>query len=181
MTSDPTTPDNRNVIDVYKYWTVDAIKGNLDTKRHNFSVLISNQFKDFNIGTVIRNANAFLAREVIVYGRKQFDRRGTVGTHLYENLKFVKFTDELDLTNCCVVGFDTGDDAVPVETFDWPKDKHVIMVFGQEDVGLVPELRNLCERILYIKQYGSVRSLNVGCASSIAMYDYCAKVLAGTP
>jgi tRNA G18 (ribose-2'-O)-methylase SpoU len=175
------TNDHRNVIDVYKYWTTEAIKGNLDTKRHNFSVLISNQFKDFNIGTVIRNANAFLAREVIVYGRKQFDRRGTVGTHLYENLKFVKFTEELDLADYCVVGFDTGDDAVPVETFQWPKDKHVVMVFGQEDIGLVPELRNLCERILYIRQYGSVRSLNVGCASSIAMYDYCAKTLAGTP
>jgi tRNA G18 (ribose-2'-O)-methylase SpoU len=180
MTSESQT-DHRNVIDVYKYWTVEAIKGNLDTKRHNFSVLISNQFKDFNIGTVIRNANAFLAREVIVFGRRQYDRRGAVGTYLYENLKFVKFVEELDLKDCCVIGFDTGDDAVPVETFQWPKDKHVVMVFGQEDVGLVPELRNLCEKILYIKQYGSVRSLNVGCASSIAMYDYCTKVLAGTP
>lgn len=168
--------DTRNVIDFYKYWTTEAIKADLREKCHNFSVLITNKFNEFNIGTVIRNANAFLARDVIVYGRKKYDRRGTVGAHLYTNFKHVKFTDELDLTGCVMIGIDNLEGSVPMETFEWPTDKHVIMAFGQEGTGLTQDIIDLCQHMVYIKQYGSVRSLNVGCASSIAMYDYCRKV-----
>jgi len=164
--------ETRNIIDYYHYWDTEAIKADLDEKRHNFSILISNKLNDFNIGSVIRNANAFLAKEVIIYGRKKFDRRGTVGTHLYENLKHVKFIEDLDLGDSVVVGIDNLEQAVPIENFEWPS-KHVVMAFGQEQIGLPEEVLSLCSDIVYIKQYGSVRSLNVGCASAIAMYSHC--------
>lgn len=167
--------DPRNVVDMYKYWTVDAIKADLRTKCNNFSVLITNEFHDFNIGSVIRNANAFCAKEVIVYGRKKFDRRGTVGSHLYTDLKHVKFTDELDLEGKILIGVDNLEGALPIETFEWPKE-HVVLAFGQEGTGLTDDLIDLCQHMVYIKQYGSIRSLNVGCASAIAMYDYCRKM-----
>jgi tRNA G18 (ribose-2'-O)-methylase SpoU len=167
--------DPRNVIDYYKYWKTDAIKADLDQKRHNFSILISNKFTDFNIGSVIRNANAFLAREVFIYGRRQFDRRGTVGAHLYENLKVLREIEELSFPDSYVIGVDNIGEAKAIETYEWPKDKHVIMVFGQEDIGLTDELKAICKEFIYIKQYGSVRSLNVGCASAITMFDYCRK------
>lgn len=168
-------PDTRNVIDLYKYWSEEAIRADLGAKAHNFSVLITNKFNDFNIGSVIRSSNAFCAKEVIVYGNRKYDKRGTVGAHLYTSLRKVRFTDELDLTDCVVVGVDNIDGAVPLETFEWPT-KHVIMAFGQETTGLTKEIIDLCQHIVYIKQYGSVRSLNVGCASAIAMYDYCYKM-----
>lgn len=170
MTSDP-----RNVIDYYKYWGTEAIKADLRTKHHNFSVLISNEFNDFNIGSVIRNANAFCAKEVIIFGRKKYDRRGTVGAHLYLDLKHVKMVEELDLVGKIVVGFDNVEGALPVENFEWPKE-HVVMVFGQESTGLSSDMLKLCNHLVFITQYGSVRSLNVGCASAIAMYDYCRKM-----
>lgn len=167
--------DTRNVIDYFKYWDVDAIKTNLDAKRHNFSVLISNQFNDFNIGSIIRNSNAFLAKEVIIYGRKQYDKRGTVGTHLYENLHHVKFIEDLVLPEDSVlIGVDNVANSIPIENYGWP-DKHVVMAFGQEQVGLPQEIIDKCEELVYISQYGSVRSLNVGVASGIVMYDYCYK------
>ena len=168
--------DNRNILDHFKYWTTDAIKADLDQRRHNFSVLISNKFHDFNIGTVVRNSNAFLAKEVLIYGRKQFDRRGAVGTNHYENLKHLREIEELNFSDSVVVGIDNLEGAVPIETFVWPT-THVILAFGQEDVGLPEEILKICNHLVYIKQYGSVRSLNVGCASSIAMYDYCQKTL----
>lgn len=169
--------DKRNVIDFFKYWTDDAIRADLDAKRNNFSVLISNEFHDFNIGTVIRNANAFLAQQVIIYGRRKYDKRGTVGTHVYENLKYVKFIDDIVLPeNSIVVGIDNLPGALPVETFTWPTE-HVVLAFGQEQVGLSEEVKAICRDFVYIKQYGSVRSLNVGCASGIAMYDYCSKMV----
>lgn len=165
--------DTRNVIDYYKYWTEDAIRADLDEKRHNFSVLITNKFHDFNIGSVIRNANAFLAQEVIVYGRKQFDKRGTVGAHIYSNLKFVRETEDLDFEDAVVIGIDNLPGAEPIEDYEWDTDKHTILAFGQEQMGLPEEIVEMCDHMLYITQYGSTRSLNVGCASAIAMYDYC--------
>ena len=75
--------ETRNVIDHYHYWKHEAIIADLDSKRNNFTVLCSNLYNDFNIATVIRNSNAFLAKQVILYGSKQYDRRGTVGTHHY--------------------------------------------------------------------------------------------------
>lgn len=167
--------DPRNVDDRFKYWSEEAIKADLRTNCHNFSILITNKFNDFNIGSVIRNANAFCAKEVIIYGSKQYDRRGTVGAHLYTNLKHVSFTDKLDLGDSIIIGVDNLPQAVPIETFEWPKE-HVVLVFGQEGTGLTEDLIELCDHMIYIKQYGSVRSLNVGCASAITMYDYCRKI-----
>lgn len=168
--------DNRNVINFFKYWTTDAIKTNLDQRRHNFSVLISNKFHDFNCGSIIRNSNAFLAKEVLIYGRKQFDRRGAVGTNHYENIRHVKEIEELNFSDSVVIGIDNLEGAVPIETFVWPT-THVILAFGQEDVGLPEEILKICNHLIYIKQYGSVRSLNVGCASGIAMFSYCSQII----
>lgn len=170
--------DTRNIIDHYKYWTTDAIKADLDDKRNDFSILVSNQFHDFNLGTVIRNANAFMAKEVIVWGRKSYDKRGTVGTHHYINLKHVKFTDSLEF-DCPVIGIDNVPEAEAIDNFVWPK--RVVLAFGQEDVGLPEEFRQLCQKYVYIRQFGSVRSLNVGTASGIIMYDYCRKTLPCIP
>lgn len=165
--------DTRNVIDYYKHWVIEAIKGDLETKRHNFSVVISNDFHDMNIGTVIRNANAFLAREVIIVGRKKYDRRGTVGTHLYENLQHVRTADELEVEpGSVVIGVDNVEGAEPIEKFSWTE-RHAYLVFGQETVGIQEPLRKHCQHMCYITQYGSVRSLNVGVASGIAMYALC--------
>lgn len=168
--------DTRNVIDYYKYWKTEAICADLRTKHNNFSVLITNLFSDFNIGAVIRNANAFCAQKVIIYGRKAYDRRGTVGCHLYLDFQHIKLQEDLRFEDCVVVGVDNIENAQPMESFSWPKNKHVIMAFGQEDVGLCKEVLDICDHVVYIKQYGSVRSLNVGCASAIAMFDYCSKI-----
>lgn len=169
--------DTRNVIDYYKYWETEAIRSDLNTKRHNFSILITNKFHDFNIGTIIRNSNAFMAQSVLIYGRRQFDKRGTVGAHHYQNIDFLREIEEVVFPeDYCIVAIENDADSVPIETFDWPKDRHVVMIFGQESTGVPEELKHLAHHKIYIKQYGSTRSLNVGSASAIAMYDYCQKV-----
>ena len=118
--------DNRNIIDYYKYWNTDAIIADLDTKRQNYSILISNKLNDFNIGSVIRNANAFMAKEVILYGKKKFDHRGAVGTHHYTHFRHVKTINELnelDLSESFIVGVDNIENAKPIENFIWPKNR----------------------------------------------------------
>jgi tRNA G18 (ribose-2'-O)-methylase SpoU len=161
-----------------KYWTQEAILTNLDSRRHNFSILCVNVKYDLNLSAIIRNSNAFLAKEVIIYGRKKYDRRGCVGTQNYTHFKHVRETDnlaalfaEFDL----VVGIDNIPGAEPIEEFEWNPNVKTLICFGQEQIGLPQEVISKCHKLLYICQYGSVRSLNVGCASAIVMYDYVKK------
>jgi len=177
--------ETRNIIDHYHYWKHDDIVADLDTKRNNFHVLCSNLYNDFNISTVIRNANAFLAKKVILYGSKQFDRRGAVGTHRYTHFQHIKeesgIADFLSQNKFHrIVGIDNVGDAISITKYDWgapTKDQDVLMIFGQEQVGIPQHLLDLCDDVVYIPQYGSVRSLNVGTASGIAMYDFCSKAV----
>jgi len=171
--------DNRNVINFYKYWETDAIIADLDTKRHNFSVLCANIQGDFNIGTVIRASNCFLAKEVIIYGKRKFDKRGTVGTHHYTHFKHVKECNDLSFlkkSDNFIIGVDNIDTAEPVDNFDFPIDKHIIFIFGEECNGLSPEMLKICDALIYVRQFGSVRSLNVGVAAGIVMYEYCRRL-----
>ena len=174
--------ETRNVIDFYHYWKHEAILADLDSKRKNYSILCSNLYNDFNIATVIRNANAFLASKVIIYGPKQYDRRGAVGTQNYTRFEYCKTIDDLNnYINSLnmpikIVGMDNIPSATPIDDYVWNEDIHYIIAFGQEQVGLPQEVLDMCDDLLYIRQYGSVRSLNVGTASGIVMYDYCSKV-----
>ena len=177
--------ETRNVIDHYAYWRHEDIIADLDTKRNNFYVLCSNLYNDFNISTVIRNANAFLSKKVIVYGNRKFDRRGTVGTHHYTHFQHIKtqqgivdFIQENKFHR--IVGVDNVEGAVELPKYNWGlpnKNEDVLMIFGQEQVVIPQDLLDLCDDVVYIPQYGSVRSLNVGTASGIAMYDFCSKVV----
>ena len=179
-------PDNRNLIDHYKYWTDDAIVADLETKRFNYSVLCCNIGNDFNISTVVRNANAFLAKEVVIYGNKKYDRRGTVGTHHYTNFRHVKSIDNLQSyieetfskfeNKVKLLGIDNVCEAKDINAFDFDPNVHYIMVFGQEQIGIPENVLHICDELLYIPQYGSVRSINVGTASGIIMNNYCAKM-----
>jgi tRNA G18 (ribose-2'-O)-methylase SpoU len=176
----PTDADTRNVIDYYKYWSVDAIRADLDTKRTQLVIVCENFAKDLNIGTVIRNANAFTAKEIIIAGRRRWDRRGAVGTHSYEKLSHVKHVkDMLELyaglkaDGYQIVVMDNIDGSSDIREFDWPA--KTAMILGQEDIGVSPIALKAADHVVYIPQFGSTRSINVGSASAIAMYDYMLK------
>jgi len=183
--------ETRNIIDYYHYWNDDAIRADLDDKRFNYSVVCCNIGNDFNIATVIRNANAFLAKEVLIYGHKKYDRRGTVGTHHYTNFRHVRDIDSLSVfldmhssgygdksggRKVRVIGIDNVPEAKDVNAYTFDPNIHYIMVFGQEQIGIPSDVLSMCDDVLYIPQYGSVRSINVGCASSIIMNQYCSQI-----
>ena len=166
-----------NVSDEYKSWFVEDIKKDLKLKSHSFSVLMEHWKGDFNISTMIRNANAFNASQVFYIGRKKFDRRGCVGTHHYVDLNYLNNVEELlKLKEKYVfIGLDNNvDGCIPIETFEWPENS--LMIFGEEGEGISSLLLKNCDYCVSIGQYGSVRSLNVGTSSGIAMYDYIRKI-----
>ncbi len=166
--------DRRNVLDRYRYWTVDAIVADLDTRRHPFHVAIENWEHDFNIGTVVRNANAFGAAGVHIVGPHRWDRRGAMSTHRYLHLHhhpdIASFVDWTESAAVPIVAIDNVAGAEPIESVALPK--ACVMLFGQEGPGLTGEAIDAATLTCEITQYGSTRSLNAGVASGIAMYSW---------
>jgi hypothetical protein len=80
-----TEGDRRNVLDRYRYWRHDAIVADLDTRRHPLHVAVENWGHDFNIGSVIRTANAFNVAAFHIVGRRRWNRRGAMVTDRYQH------------------------------------------------------------------------------------------------
>jgi tRNA G18 (ribose-2'-O)-methylase SpoU len=166
--------DRRNVVDRYRYWTVAAIVADLDRRRHPFHVAIENFGHDLNIGTVVRTANAFLAAEVHIVGRRRWNRRGAMVTDRYQHLRhhgdvagLLEFATEEGLT---VVAVDNAPGAVPLETVQLPRD--CLLLFGQEGPGLTAQAHDAATLTVSIAQFGSTRSINAGVAAGIAMHAW---------
>ncbi len=166
--------DRRNVLDRYRYWTREAIVADLDTRRHPFHVAIENWQHDFNIGTVVRNANAFLAAAVHIIGKRRWNRRGAMVTDRYQHIHhhptvedFATWAQERSVP---VIGIDILPGSLPLETASLPQT--CVLVFGQEGPGLSPEMQHHCCVVYSIAQYGSTRSINAGVASGIAMHTW---------
>lgn len=166
--------DRRNVVDEYRYWRLEAIVEDLDRRRHPFHVAIENFAHDFNIGSVVRTANAFLAREVHIVGRKRWNRRGAMVTDRYQHVRHHEDAQALATWAAAegipVIGIDNLPGSVPLETADLPE--ACVLLFGQEGEGLTPQARECVTEVLSIAQYGSTRSINAGAAAAIAMHAW---------
>jgi tRNA G18 (ribose-2'-O)-methylase SpoU len=167
--------DRRNVVDRYRYWRVEAIVADLDRRRHPFHVAIENWAHDFNIGTVVRNANAFLARAVHIVGRRRWNRRGAMMTEVYQHVRhhptLEGFAAWAAGEGLPVLGIDNLPGSEPIFRAEIPR--ACVLLFGREGPGLSAGARELCRSVLSIPQYGSTRSINAGSASAVAMVEWC--------
>ncbi|GAB6984635.1 RNA methyltransferase [Nocardioides pyridinolyticus] len=166
--------DRRNVVDRYRYWTVEAIVADLDTRRHGFHVAIENWQHDFNIGTIVRTANAFLAAEVHIVGNRRWNRRGAMVTDRYQHVRhhatvadLAAYLHTIDVT---LLGIDNLPGSLHLETATLPR--AVCFLFGQEGPGLSDGARAACDGTFSIAQFGSTRSINASSAAAIAMHAW---------
>lgn len=164
-----------NVADEYKGLSVEEIKHRLAVKAFPYAVLMENWQGDFNLAQCVRNANAFGAKEVYYIGKKRYDRRGAVGTYNYTEVRYLSSIEELLAlkSQYSFIGVDNIVGSVPIEDYQY-KDNSLFL-FGEEGCGLTPDTIKLCDELISITQYGSVRSLNAGCSSGIVLYDYTRK------
>ena len=236
--------DRRNVLDRYRYWTVAAIKADLDARgRHDFEVAVENWTHDFNIGSMVRTANAFQACRVHIVGPHKWNRKGALMTELYQHVEHHPSITELvecwrhriageiaaaraeasaisirlhrnvreyiedgvlagrppaqdaahalgiaddayariaaidarirELEAARVIALDIIPGAVPIETYAFPK--RCLLLFGAEGPGLSRKALDLADDVVYISQFGSVRSINAGAAAAVAMHVYIAQ------
>lgn len=169
--------DRRNVIDRYRYWSVDAIVADLDTRRHPFHVAIENWQHDRNIGTVVRTANAFLAKEVHIVGRRRWNRRGAMVTDRYQHIRHHPEPEDLAAwateAGLPLIGIDNLPGSIPLDADPLPE--ACVLVFGQEGPGLSEAIRPHLQECRSIPQFGSTRSINAGVAAGIAMHAWIAR------
>lgn len=162
-----------NVADQFKGQTVEDIKSTLQATANPFAICFEHWIGDFNMGSGIRNANAFNAREVFYLGDKKWDRRSAVGVYNYTEVTWLSTLDELAKLQdkYTIVGIDNiPGRSVPLSTYQFVP--NTLFVFGEEGVGLTPAMQAFCKDIVEIEMYGSVRSLNCGVASGILMHQY---------
>lgn len=166
--------DNRNVIDSYKTWTVEAIKADLADRAFPVHVAIENYQHDYNIGTIVRSANAFNVGGVHIIGKRHWNRRGAMATEkyleLFHHASVSDFRDWATKNNLQIIGIDNISKSVNLAEAKLPE--KVVLVFGQEGPGLSEEIQSLCNNIIAIEQFGSTRSVNVGVAAGIILYEW---------
>ncbi|MGY2897592.1 tRNA G18 (ribose-2'-O)-methylase SpoU [Curtobacterium sp. PvP017] len=166
--------DSRNVLDHFRYWSMDAIVAELDTRRHAFDVAIENWQHDLNIGSIVRSANAFLAGTVHIIGRRRWNKRGAMVTDRYQHVRYhpdveaflASMTDE----QRPVIAIDNTPGAERIETAAIPE--RCVFLFGQEGPGLTDEAVAGAAGQLEITQFGSTRSINASAAAAIVMHSW---------
>ncbi len=168
------TGDTRNVIDRYRYWRMDAIVADLDTKRHPFHVAIENWQHDMNIGSIVRSANAFAADTVHIVGRRRWNKRGAMVTDRYQHVVHHETVEDLVAwaagEGLPILAIDNVPGCVKIETFDFPA--ACVLLFGQEGPGLSPEAIAAADAVIEITQFGSTRSINASAAAAVTMHSW---------
>ena len=165
-----------NVADRFKGMTVEDIQKDLRSNCNPFAVCFEHVINDFIMGTGIRNANAFNARQVFYLGDKKWDKRSAVGVWNYTPVQWLPTLEEFIALQdiYTIVGVDNVPGSVPMSTYQFVS--NTLFVFGEEGVGLTPAMQSMCKDIVEIPMYGSVRSLNCGTASGIIMHEFVSRL-----
>lgn len=171
--------DTRNVVDEYRYWSMESIVADLDSKRHKFEVAIENWQHDLNIGSIVRSANAFLAARVHIVGNKRWNRRGAMVTDRYQHITQHQSVEELiEYAKTAgeggkplpIIAIDNVPGCKKLEEYQLPK--ACIFLFGQEGPGLSQAALDAADVVLEISQFGSTRSINASAAAAITMHTW---------
>ncbi len=170
--------DTRNLVDEYKGLSNEQVYAALDKKRTPLEIAIENVEHDFNIGTIVRSANSFNVAKVHIIGKKKYNRRGAMCTDKYLEIihhasieEFLKTQDGREL----VAIENNTPRALPLHDKKFIQD--TTLIFGSENNGITSELLEKAQDVRYIESFGSTRSVNVGVAAGIAMYEYTRQIV----
>ena len=158
--------------------TVDEIKQYCINRAIDQYAAMIHVHGDYNLSTLVRNANFFGFKGVFyVGGKRDWDRRGSVGTHNYTPMTHYK--SEQDFIDSCkqlglrIVAVENNIPKYASKTTNFLPTyvpmKNSIYVFGEEQAGLSDLILDNSIEIITLPAYGSVRSINVGPTSAIIL------------
>lgn len=164
--------DARNVTDDLKGVAHDEIIQRLDKRGVSLEIAIENVTRDYNMGTIVRSANAFGVRTVHVIGSRQWNKRGAMKTDAYLTVRYWATVDEFmqAMSDKYVVAVDIVPEASSIVDTELPS--NTVLVFGAEGPGLSTDILQQAVATVCIPQRGSTRSINVGVAAGIAMFEW---------
>lgn len=167
--------DTRNLVDEYKGLENQEVFDRLAEKRTGLEIAIENVSHDFNVGTIVRSANNFNVSKVHIIGKHKYNRRGAMCTDKY--IEILHWESVQDFVNDQKA---RGREIVAIEN-NTPRVKELgdkkftldtTLVFGSEGDGITKELLDFADDVREIESFGSTRSVNVGVAAGIAMYEW---------
>ena len=170
--------DTRNLIDEYKGLENEQVFSALEKSRTPLEIAIENVEHDFNIGSIVRTANSFNVQKVHIIGKKKYNRRGAMCTDKYLKIEHHAGLDDFLKTqeNRELVAIENNTErAQPLNNKKFVQD--TTLIFGSENNGITKELLNAAKDVRFIESFGSTRSVNVGVAAGIAMYEYIRQII----
>lgn len=150
------------------------VREELDKLRHPLSIAVLRAKNPFNVGAIIRTAHSFLVREIFLIGDAPFYERAAMGMDKYENI--VKLPTERSLIDTArarglpLVVLEKDHARENLWTTQLPSP--CLMVFGNEDDGVGPELIEAADQVVGIPMFGINHSFPVSIASGIAMGEW---------
>ena len=170
--------DTRNLVDEYKGLPNEQVFAALDKKRTPLEIAIENVEHDFNIGTIVRSANSFNVKKVHIIGKKKYNRRGAMCTDKYLEIVHHPSIEDFLKTqaNRELIAIENNTPrAMPLHNKKFAQ--NTTLIFGSENNGITSELLKKAHDVRYIESFGSTRSVNVGVAAGIAMYEYARQIV----
>ncbi|MBQ8985266.1 TrmH family RNA methyltransferase [Candidatus Saccharibacteria bacterium] len=170
--------DTRNLIDEFKGKENEQIFYALSKTRNSLEIAIENVEHDFNIGSIVRTANSFNVSKVHIIGKKKYNRRGAMCTDKYLEIihhpsleDFLKTQENREL----IAIENNLENAKPLHEKSFKE--NTTLILGSENSGISKELLAHATEIRYIESFGSTRSVNVGAAAAIAMYEWIRQIV----
>lgn len=181
--------EGRNVHDNLKSLSVEELREEVQKDRFPFHVMCLSLTGDLNIGSIIRSSILHGAEKVWIFGRRRYDKRGTVGAHNYIDVETVhgfendnydfdkkKFVQILDDNDLVPIFIEQG--GTELQNFDWFKNIYKmngygnkpVLVFGNETNG-IPESFMREDHIVSVPQRGVIRSFNVSSTMAMVTWD----------
>ena len=165
--------DTRNLVDEFKGLENEQVFEALSKTRQTLEIAIENVEHDFNIGSIVRTANSFNVAKVHIIGRKKYNRRGAMCTDKYLEIAhhasledFLKTQENREL----IAIENNTPAAAPLHEKKF--EPNTTLIFGSENNGITGELLEKAHDVRYIESFGSTRSVNVGAAAAISMYEW---------
>ncbi len=157
------------------------VRAELDRIRHPFRVVVDRAKNPFNIGAIVRTAHSFLAKEVVLVGTEPWYERAAMGMQRYEHILELPSTEAF-LARAAehgwpLVVFEKDHATVDLWRAELPED--AVLVFGNEDRGVAPEVIEAAREVVAIPMFGINHSYPVSVAAGIAMAEWARRHYAG--
>jgi len=153
---------------------LEEVRRELDRIRHPVRIAIRRSKNPFNIGAIIRTAHSFLVREIVLIGVEPYYERAAMGMHRYENLVEVA-SEEAFVALAAARGWPIvaleKDDA-KVGLWDAELAEDAVLVIGNEEQGVGPEILAAAREIVAIPMFGLNHSYPMTVAAGIALAEW---------